>query len=440
MTVMGSSTVTPAADLSDLTAAVLVGGFGTRLRPVVADRPKVLAEIHGRPFLAYLFDQLIIAGCRSVVLCTGYLGEQVARTFGEQYGSLRLRYSQEPEPLGTGGALRFALAQFASDPVLVLNGDSFYTTDLKAFRDWHWHHRATASIALTRVRRSDRFGHVKLDADAQIVSFSEKHHDAGPGWINAGIYLLGREVLENIPEGKNISLEHDVFPCWTGRGLYGYYSPGRFLDIGTPEDFAKAEGFLGSAENHEEKGFVVLDRDGTIIEECEYLSDPEQVRLIPRAAAALSQLQAMGYGLVVITNQSGIGRGFFDETAVQRIHQRLQQLLGKAGVSLDGLYVCPHKPDDDCLCRKPKLGLMQLAARDLGFSPAHSIVIGDKPCDIELGRNAGAVTFLVRTGYGAQVEAEQSVTADYVVDDLQAVVRAIRHWAALEGSVYHDHQ
>src|ERR1041384_4288401 len=134
---MASFNRMPAADLSDITAAVLAGGFGTRLRSVVADRPKVLAEIGGRPFLSYLFEQLAANGCRSVVLCTGYLGEQVYRIYGEQYGSLGLRYSQEAQPLGTGGALRFALGQFASDPVLVLNGDSFYGTDLKAYREWH---------------------------------------------------------------------------------------------------------------------------------------------------------------------------------------------------------------------------------------------------------------------------------------------------------------
>jgi histidinol-phosphate phosphatase family protein len=422
-----------------MTAAVLAGGFGTRLHSVVSDRPKVLAEVCGRPFLAYLFDQLAAAGCRSVVLCTGYLGEQVARTFGGKYGPLQLRYSQEPQPLGTGGALRLALGQFASDPVLVLNGDSFHGADLKAYREWHRRHRAAASIALTRVRRSERYGHVKIDAEAQIVRFTEKQNDEGPGWINAGIYLLGRDVLEEIP-GGNVSLEHDVFPRWTSRGLYGYYSRSRFLDIGTPDDFARAGEFFGSAKTAQNKPYVVLDRDGTIIVECEYLSDPEQIRLIPGAAAALRELQTTGYGLVVITNQSGIGRGYFDETALQRIHLRIEELLAGADVRLDGFYVCPHKPDDDCLCRKPKLGLMQQAARDLGFSPEHSVVIGDKPCDIDLGRNAGAVTFLVRTGYGTQVEAEQSVTPDYVVDDLAAAVRAMRQWAPLEGRLDDDHQ
>ena len=169
--------------------------------------------------------------------------------------------------------------------------------------------------------------------------------------------------------------------------------------------------------------FVVLDRDGTLIEEREYLSDPDRVRLLAGVAPALRELRQMGYGLVVITNQSGIGRGFFDRAQLQRVHQRLGELLQAEGVYLDALYVCPHAPEDGCACRKPKLGLLQKAAEDLGFDMASSIVIGDKTSDIEMGGMAGAVTFLVRTGYGAQVAGE--VTADYVVDDLAGAAAAI---------------
>ncbi len=172
--------------------------------------------------------------------------------------------------------------------------------------------------------------------------------------------------------------------------------------------------------------FIVLDRDGTLIEECEYLSQPEQVTLISGAAAALRELQRMGFGLVVVTNQSGLARGFFDEEQLKRIHERLEQLLEREGVRLDGFYVCPHTPDDDCDCRKPKLGLLQKAAAELDFSLEDSIVIGDKPCDVDMGRVAGATTFLVRTGYGAEVAAAHAAAVDYVVDDLSAAVEVIR--------------
>src|SRR5262249_16874974 len=159
----------------------------------------------------------------------------------------------------------------------------------------------------------------------------------------------------------------------------------------------------------------------------------------PGAGDALRELKKMGFGLVVITNQSGVARGFFTEAMLQQIHARMEQLLAETGVRLDGIYICPHRPEDDCDCRKPKLGLLRQAASDLGFTPARSIVIGDKGSDIEMGRNAGAVTFLVRTGYGAGSEAAQGGLTDFVVDDLPAAAQVISHWAPTERSSDHDY-
>lgn len=410
-------------ELSGVTATVLAGGLGTRLRSVVANRPKALAEIRARPFLTYLLDQIAAAGCRFVVLCTGYLGEQIESAFGDDYGPLRLIYSREREPLGTGGALRLAATQLVSDPVLVMNGDSFCTIDIKAYWDWHLRRQAAASMALVRVARSERFGRVKLDAAARVVEFIEKQKGAGAAWINAGIYFLSQAVLRSIPERASVSLETDVFPRWIGRGLYGYLNPSPFLDIGTPDDFAMAESFFAGVSESDRRRFIVLDRDGTIIEEREYLSHPEQVALIPGVGAALRRLRQMGFGLVMITNQSGVGRGYFEQAQLELIHERLNQLLDQEGVQLDRIYVCPHTPDDGCACRKPGTRLIEQAAKELGLNLENSIVIGDKDCDVDMGRRVGAITFLVRTGYGAQFE--NAVAADFVVDDLAAATASI---------------
>jgi D-glycero-D-manno-heptose 1,7-bisphosphate phosphatase len=177
--------------------------------------------------------------------------------------------------------------------------------------------------------------------------------------------------------------------------------------------------------NVKRRRFVVLDRDGTIIEEVSYLSDPKQIALIPGTGKALRDLGAMGFGLVVITNQSAVGRGYFDEAQLTRIHDKLLQMLRAEEISLDGLYFCPHIPQDQCFCRKPHTGLIQKASEDLGFDLAGSIVIGDKASDIEMGCRVGALTMLVRTGYGAQAAAEQKVAPDYIVDDLPAAVEVI---------------
>ena len=175
----------------------------------------------------------------------------------------------------------------------------------------------------------------------------------------------------------------------------------------------------------------MLDRDGTLIEERHYLSDPCEVELITGVADSLRELTEMGLGLVVITNQSGIGRGFFDERQVALVHQRMCELLEAEGVRLSGIYFCPHAPEDSCTCRKPAAALVERAVQDLGFDPQDSFVIGDKVCDIELGQQVGATTFLVRTGYGAQVAVDSTVIPDYVVGGVWEVVpivsELIRH-------------
>ena len=231
-------------NLSKITAAILAGGLGTRLRSVVSGQPKVLAKVNGRPFMAYLLDQLSQAGVKKVVLCTGYLGEQVEATFGKSYNGLALSYSQEQSALGTGGALRIALPLLKSEPVLVLNGDSFCQADFIYFLNQHITRKATASLLLTEVPDIGRYGSVQLSMDGKIISFEEKGEKTGTGIINAGVYLLNYTFLESIPKNTNVSLEHEMFPFWINKGLYGFRSKGNFIDIGIPQDYAAAGVFL----------------------------------------------------------------------------------------------------------------------------------------------------------------------------------------------------
>jgi len=233
--------------IEDITAVILVGGLGTRLRSVVSDRPKVLAEVGGRPFLAYLLDRLANSNIRRVVLCTGYLGEQVRAVFGETYGGMDLVYSVEKEPRGTGGALRLALPLLQSDLVLVMNGDSYCEIDLTSHLEWHKKKEAVASIALTLVENTSRYGMVQLGAHDEIVQFEEKGGKRVPGWINAGIYFIKKSLISSIPSSRNISIEKEVFPAWIGTGFYGYRSNCRFLDIGTPVTYSHADQFFANS-------------------------------------------------------------------------------------------------------------------------------------------------------------------------------------------------
>jgi NDP-sugar pyrophosphorylase family protein len=214
------------------------------LRSILADRPKVLARIRGRTFLSYLLDQVSDAGVRKVVLCTGYMADAVRDEFGGSYGRLQIAYSQEKEPLGTGGALRLAMPYFESDQVLVMNGDSYCRADLSAFARSHRERCAKASIILARIQNAARFGRVELDAAGAVTGYHEKDGAEAPGWINAGIYLLSRAVIEEIAPGRSVSIEREVFPEWIGRGLCGYRTQGRFLDIGTPESYDEAADFF----------------------------------------------------------------------------------------------------------------------------------------------------------------------------------------------------
>lgn len=229
---------------SYITTVILAGGLGTRLRSVVPDRPKVLANILDRPFLAFLLDQLANADIRNVVLCTGYMGDDVYEKMGNKYKSLTLTYSKENYPVGTGGALRLALPHLNSDPVLIMNGDSFVNIDLTIYLDWFFKKNCQASLLLTNLPETGSYGKVIVGEDDLLLAFEEKGANSGPGWINAGVYILKKSLIETIPVGTPFSLEREFFPKLVNKDLYGFRFDGKFIDIGTPETFSLAEDFF----------------------------------------------------------------------------------------------------------------------------------------------------------------------------------------------------
>jgi D-glycero-alpha-D-manno-heptose 1-phosphate guanylyltransferase len=416
------------------TAAVLVGGLGTRLRSAVPDRPKALAEVNGKPFLFHVLAQLAEAGIVKSVLCIGHRAQQVRETMGNSFGPMELAYSQETELLGTGGALRLGLPMLDSEVVLVLNGDSYCRVDLAEFLSWHTRKHAEVSIVLTNVQEAQRYGSVRFDEHFRIQRFDEKSH-SGDGWINAGIYAISRDLLAEIPEGIATSIERECFPRWVNRTFYGYPASGDFIDVGTPESYERAQGFfVQGADMHtakkrapaERKRFVFLDRDGTINFERHYLSDPQGFQFLPGAVEGLQQLKRLGMELIVITNQSPIGRGCFEIATLDAIHNQMRELLAESGVSLAGIYFCPHTPEAGCCCRKPAPGMIYRAAKDFDFDPRECFVIGDKVSDIEMGRVVGATTLLVKTGYGASVAGAFPSAADYLVADLAEAAQVIQ--------------
>jgi D-glycero-D-manno-heptose 1,7-bisphosphate phosphatase len=196
-----------------------------------------------------------------------------------------------------------------------------------------------------------------------------------------------------------------------------------FIGGGSPDSRAAAQALFPEAGPS--RRYVVLDRDGTIIVDKDYLSDPAEVALLPGVRQAFARFRELGVGVIVVTNQSGIGRGYFSRQEVDAVHARMRSLLGEDASVMEAIYICPHVPADDCQCRKPRTGLLQRASAGLGFCAADCIVIGDKACDIDLGRNMDAATILVQTGYGAKELATGRVQPDFVATNLGAAAEVV---------------
>ncbi len=232
-------------DSKPLDTMIMVGGKGTRLQAVINDRPKPLAEVAGRPFVEWLVIALQTQGVRRLIFCTGYMSEVIEAYFhdGRKWG-MEILYSRDPIPLGTAGAIRYALGLVRSTRLLVMNGDSYCRIDIRRLEKAHIARGACASLWLVPADDCRRYGWVEIGEDGAVQAFHEKPSEKHGGLISAGIYLLEREVVESIPEGKAVSIETDFFPQLIGNGLYAVLGKGPFLDIGVPEAYIAAQKFF----------------------------------------------------------------------------------------------------------------------------------------------------------------------------------------------------
>lgn len=252
-------------------ALVLVGGFGTRLKPLTEDIPKPVLEMVGRPFFGYMIDWLGSHGVDEVILACGFLPDQIEAVLGEgPPGGPMLRYLVEPEPLGTAGAIRHA-APLLQDRFFALNGDSLTDLDLSALLDFHLEREARLTLGLHPMEDASDFGLVEIDELGLVTSFSEKHPNAGGGLISAGAYVVEREVLDLIPEGRKVSIEHDVFPRLIDHGLFGLALDGYWKDIGTHDRYLQAcwdiiEGRVGSVAVQSSEG-VWISPEADVLDE-----------------------------------------------------------------------------------------------------------------------------------------------------------------------------
>lgn len=371
-------------------AIVLAGGFGTRLAHVVPDVCKPMALVAGRPFLRFVMDQLAAADIERAVVADGYRREQIEDYFGDFYRGIDIVYSPEEEPLFTGGAVKQALMKCEGDWVFVMNGDTWLDVDFSAMEKAadNASDFVKAIIAVKRMRNFERYGTVDVDDKGTITAFREKRTCA-EGLINAGVYLIRRDALINMP--RKFSLESDWFESVVGVGkLAACECECGFIDIGVPEDYKLAQAMLAPLA----RGWklAVFDRDGTINIDTGHLFEPEKLELIPETVEIMARYAAdIDYKIVVVTNQAGIAKGLYTEADMRALHRLIEEKLEELGVRVDAWYFCPHHPDytGECGCRKPAPGMLFAAMRDYGARPQDCVMYGDKPSDETAARAAG---------------------------------------------------
>lgn len=380
---------------------ILCGGLGTRLGALTATTPKPMLELAGRPFLEILMAEAARFGTREIVLLAGRFGAQIRDRYdGTRVGLARVRVLVEPEPLGTGGALRFALPVLAED-FLLMNGDSWIESDLaQVSLAWRQQPEAEAQLLLQRVPDAARYGTVEA-SDGVITAFREKDpaRAGTPGWINAGVYVLRRAVVEAMPGDGPVSLEQDVLPGMVARGRARavHATPNAyFIDIGLPESLARAQAEIGSVRR---RPALFLDRDGTLNHDAGYTHRVDDLHWTDGAREAIALANAAGYYVFVVTNQAGVARGYYDEAAVETFHLAMQRDLHALGAHIDDIAWCPHHPDGvvpayarPCDSRKPAPGMILRLLDRWPVALAQSVLIGDSDTDMAAGAAAGLRT------------------------------------------------
>ena len=369
-------------------AIILAGGFGTRLQSVVSDVPKPMAPINDKPFLEYMLDELNNSGFNKAVLAVGYKKESIINYFRNKYKNIELVYSVEEEPLGTGGCVKQAMQYIDEDFVFILNGDTMFKIDFKEMAKLD-----KLSIACKKMYKFDRYGEVKI-SNGIITSFEEKKYVL-EGYINGGIYYLPKNIFNKYDLPKKFSMEKDFFEKYISQlKMCAYLSNDYFIDIGIPEDYSKAQ------KDFIKKKALFLDRDGIINIDYGHVHKIEDFKFTNFIFDICKKYQKEGYILVVITNQAGIGKGLYQEEDAIKLNEYMVNEFKKNGITIEKVYYCPHKPEDNCNCRKPKPGMFLQAIKDLNIDSKESIAIGDKISDLEAAHNAGVSTlFYKKTNY-----------------------------------------
>jgi D,D-heptose 1,7-bisphosphate phosphatase len=426
---------------------ILAGGRGTRMGELARQLPKPMLPIAGKPLLEHQIELARRYGITDVILLTGHLGDVIEDYFGDgsRFG-VRIRYHREELPLGTAGALK-EIEDWIEDDFLVFYGDIVMDVALDRLIAFHAAHHPLATLVVHPNNHPHDSDLLAMDATGRITAFYPKPRpstDYYRNLVNAALYVLSPEILTAIPRGQFADLGRDVFAglVHAGQSVFGYNTPEYLADVGTPARFHKVEadlisGKVAGQNRRHSRPAVFLDRDGVLNVERGHITRAENLDLLPGVARAIRQINEAGYLAVVVTNQPGVAKGYFSEEELERIHARLETLLGQEHAWLDRIYYCPHHPekgfDDErpelkvaCLCRKPEPGMIYRAVEELNIDLGRSFLVGDRTVDIAAGANAGLTTILVRTGAGGK-DGKCRCVPDHVCDDLAAAVDLVCH-------------
>lgn len=382
-------------------AIVLAGGLGTRLRDSVPGLPKCMAPVAGRPFLFYVINYLRSQGINKFIFSIGYMHETIQAYLDESFPTLLYETVIENEPLGTGGAIRLALQKASTPDVIITNGDTLFKVSLSELSALHQSAGAACTLALKPMHDVDRFGIVETDSHGKITRFKEKQYYKD-GLINGGTYLLSvaRFMKHSFPE--IFSFEQEYLEK-INDGLYGSNQDGYFIDIGIPEDYARAQDEFRlpalDLKTIDQSWTLFLDRDGVINVDKpgSYIFHPIEFAFLDGGPALFKKLAEIFGRIIVVTNQRGVGRGLMKQEMLDTIHNLMRTKIEEAGGRIDQVYACTAIDDKNSL-RKPNPGMAFEAKRDFPEIDFYrSIMVGNNPGDMLFGRNAGMYTVFIKT-------------------------------------------
>lgn len=384
-------------------AIILAGGLGTRLREAVPDLPKCMAPVAGKPFLSYVIDHLRLQGVERFIFSLGYKSEVIEDYLQTEYPTLEYTSVIEEEPLGTGGAIHFAIQKANTNNIVIANGDTLFKIKLEEVVSVHEAKDSECTLALKPMQHFDRYGVVETDDNNRIVSFKEKQFYEN-GLINGGVYVLDKEKFLNRTFSSKFSFEKDYLEKFCEEGkFFGSVQDGYFIDIGIPSDYQQAQIDLKKPildlKQIDKTWTLFLDRDGVInIERLgKYVLHWGEFVFSEGVLDIFKKLSDTFGKVIIVSNQRGVTKGLMTEDDLTTIHREMRREVETVGGKIDKIYYCIEK-DEKCFNRKPNPGMALQAFKDFpGIDPSKTIMVGNKPSDMKFGRSAGVFTVFVKT-------------------------------------------